>query len=170
NGRIFKRIRYRVLAVAGKYLQQELDSLIASREVIETEPPAREIAAVLRSQYSNASPGARKLFRYALLRGPDVDTLQLYINTDTEPSEEDLENARKRWQRKRLIWFRGDIPDDLRDIAEELGAYGVRPSYEDQELAEAGVYIGRVSWGGEPTPATTQQLADRSPREVFEFL
>lgn len=172
NGRIFQRIRYRVLAAAGKYLQKKLDSVIASQEAIEPELPAREIAALLRSQFSNASPAARRLFRYALLRGPDVDTLRYYINTDhdAELSEEDLEEARKRWQRKRLTWFRGDIPDDLRDIAEGLGVYGVRPSYEDQELTEVGVYIGGGSWVGEPTPATTQQLANRSPREVFEFL
>ncbi len=172
NGRIFQRIRYRVLGAAGKHLQEELDSVIASQEAIEPELPAREIAALLRSQYSNASPGARRLFRYALLRGPDVDTLRYYIDTDrdAEPTEDDLEEARKRWQRKRLIWFRGDIPDELRDIAEGLDIYGLRPSHEDQELAEVGTYIGGVSWGGEPTPATAEQLSNQSPRAVFEFL
>jgi hypothetical protein len=172
NGRIFQRIRYRVLRAAGKHLQGEVDSVIASQEAIEPEMPAREIAALLRSQYSNASRGARRLFRYALLRGPDVDTLRYYIDTsrDAEPSEDDLEEARKRWQIKRLIWFRGDIPDDLRDIAEGLGMYGLHPSHEEQELAEVGIYSGGVSWGGEPTPATTQQLSHQSPRAVFEFL
>jgi hypothetical protein len=172
SGWIFRRIRYRILTAAGAHLQEELDTVIGSQEAIEPEMPAREIAALLRLQYSNASSGARRLFRYALLRGPDVDTLQYYVTSraDADTCDEDLDEARKRWQRNRLIWFRGVIPDELRDIAEDVGVYGVIPTHEQQELAEVGTYSGGFSWGGEPTPATTQELANQTPQAVFELL
>lgn len=171
EGEVFTRIGYLVLAAAGEHLQDRLDSVVSSKATIEPEGPAREIAALLRAQFSNASPSARRLFRYALLRGPNVDdvraTLEFWGNS--EPTDDDIEDQKQRWQRKRLTWFRGEIPDELRDIAERLGAYGVVPDVRDQELAEVDFYSSGV-WAGESTPATANDLSSRSPRDVFALL
>jgi hypothetical protein len=52
-----------------------------------------------------------------------------------EPGESDIVEARIRWLRRRLTWFRGEIPDELSALAKEAGMDGIKPTFEEQEFS-----------------------------------
>lgn len=173
GGEPFTRVGYRILAVAGHYLPEQLDAFFRSEEAIEAEAPAREIAAVVRNQFKNAPPGARKIFRYGLERGPDAPSVSQMLEWQgvDDPTDEDVQAVRRHWLRRRLFWFRGEIPDELRALAESVGVYGEVPSLRDQELAEVGFYSeGGFGWVGRRSPVEREELEGMSAREIVEFL
>lgn len=173
EGDVFKRLRHRVLAAAGEHLTDQVDAFIMSDEPIHTDYSAREVALVLREQFRNASPQARKAFADAVTAGPDRVKLreQLTGADGNEATEADIEEYVGMWQRRRLRWFRGETPEELKSLAEAHGMLGTKPTFEEQELAEVGVHVASGSWGGvEPTPITPEQLSDLSPPEAVEFL
>ena len=147
HGEFFARIRLLVLAEAGNHLQDRLDQVLKSEEARNPGYPATELAALLRAQFNNASGDARK--EYA----------------DAVKAESD-----RRWQRRVLAFFRGDIPEELQDLARELGVVGVKPSYEQQQLAEVGVSSNGVSSGWGESPVSAEQLSAWTFGEVVAFL
>ena len=144
NGEFFSRIRYLVLAQVGNHLQVRLDQVLESEEARNPGFLATDLAALLRAQFRNASDGARKDYAEAVKAGSE--------------------------QRRILTFFRGDIPEEFRDLAMELGVLGVKPSYREQRLAEVGVYSGGVSLGGYESPVSAEQLSTWSTDEVVAFL
>lgn len=173
RGAVFTRLWYRVLAAAGEHLRDRLDGFVRSDEAVHAGHPAREIALVLRKQFSNASPAARRAFADAVIHGPDRVELRESLRGEggRDPNDQEVEDYVGQWQRRRLRWFRGDIPEELLDLADEHGMFGQKPSYEEQQLAEVGIYVGAASWGGvDPTPITPEQLSALSPEEAVEFL
>lgn len=173
EGDVFKRLRHRVLAAAGEHLPEQVDAFIMSGEPIHTDYSAREVALVLREQFRNASPQARKAFADAVTAGPDRAELREQVTAadGKEPTEEEIEEYVGMWQRRRLRWFRGDIPEDLHSLAEAHGMLGTKPTFEEQEVAEVGIHVRTGSWGGiAPTPITPEQLSDLSRAEAVEFL
>lgn len=169
---VFTRLRYRLIASAGHHLQEELDALISSNVAIEPGDFGREIAFLLREQYENASDGAREVFRYAIQRGPDPETVwnRLRWREIASPSAAAVEGIKRDWQQQRLTWFRGEIPNELRDLAERLDVWDKEPSIRDQELAEVGVYAAPAVWSGEPTPFTADELGKRSAEEIARLI
>jgi len=169
---VFRRLRYRVIAAAGGHLRDELDSVLCSTLSVEPGKWGREIAMILRQQYGNASDPARRMFRYSLERGPDPETVTgtLDFREIDVPTPEDIEDIKRTWQKRRLMWFRGAIPDELREIADDLGMWGEKPSIEDQELAEVGFYSGPTAAWGEPRPFTSEDLRERSPEEIAQLI
>jgi len=85
-----------------------------------------------------------------------------------EPDESQLIALKHRWVRRRLTWFRGEIPDELKSLAKEVGMEESKPTFEEQELAEVGHYFGGVSHA-EP-PVNTEDLSRRSIEQIFELL
>ena len=95
----------------------------------------------------NASAGSRRDYAEAVKAGPD------------------------RHQQKRILtFFRGDIPEEFQDLARELEVLGVEPSYREQQMAEVGGYSGGLSWGGDESPVTAEQLSTWNADEVVAFL
>lgn len=80
SGGLFARLRLLVLAGAGPHLQEQLDEVIGGDTLLDPPYGAREAAALLRAQFSSASPTARALFRYALERGPDADAIRASVS------------------------------------------------------------------------------------------
>ncbi|MGH8543120.1 MAG: hypothetical protein ACREX3_05700 [Gammaproteobacteria bacterium] len=75
---------------------------------------------------------------------------------------DDIEDVGQGWQRERLLWFPGEIPEELRDLAEGLGIWGERPSICEQELAKVGFYAGpAVIELGEARLFTSHELSER---------
>jgi hypothetical protein len=79
---VFPRIRLNMLARAGAVLQEQLDAVIGSEELIVPAYGLREAAALLRAQFAQASPGARRLFQYAVERGPAADVLERLVHQE----------------------------------------------------------------------------------------
>jgi hypothetical protein len=173
QGGVFTRLSYRVLAAAGEHLRDRLDAFVCSDEAVHAGHPAREVALVLRKQFKNASAAARRAFANAVMRGPDRGELRQLLEggNGQEPTDQEIDHHVGQWQRRRLRWFRGDIPEELTDVAEAHDLLGRKPSYEEQQLAEVGFHVGAGSWGGvEPTPITPEQLSALSPEEAVVFL
>ena len=147
HGEFFSRIRLLVLAEVGNHLQDRLDQVLESEEARNPGHPAAEIAALLRAQFRNASSGARADYADAVKAGSDPHR-----------------------QRRILRFFRGDIPEELQDLARELGVLGVTPSNEEQQLAEVGMSSTGVSSGWGESPVSAEQLSAWTPGEVVAFL
>ena len=147
SGEFFSRIRLLVLAEVGNHLQDRLDQFLESEEARNPPWHAADLAALLRAQFRNASSGAREEYADAIKSGSDP-----------------------RWQRRILRFFRGDIPEELQDLARELGVLGVEPSYREQQMAEVGGYSTGVSWGWGESPVSAEQLSAWTADDVVAFL
>lgn len=170
---VFAKVRARVLASAGTFLRSALDEFLESSDTIDPGYDARETALVLRRQFANASPRARRLFCYSLRRGPEAERIKALLQGMRgidDPSDEDIDEAVRDWQRRRLVWFRGDFPEELRSLAAELDLLGKTTTHEEQELAEVGFYssvgVGRP-FAAEASPVS---YAGLSPQEVVAKL
>ncbi len=170
EGAVFTSLRYVVIGAVGQWLQDELDAEISSNAAVEPDDQGRGIALILREQFGNASTSAREMFRYAIERGPDPESVRdlLYFRGNETPTPEDIVEAKKEWQRERFVWFRGQIPAELRELAEELGVWGKTPSVQQQELAKVGFCVGGVTYG-EPRPFTQEDLGELSADEIVEL-
>ncbi|MFN0111477.1 MAG: hypothetical protein ACKVZH_21645 [Blastocatellia bacterium] len=185
-GGLFTRIRYTILQSAGSFIQQELDSVISSGELLDPPFGSREAAALLRTQFGNASPDAKRLFCYAIERGPDAEKVKEMVmmrrshkNPETEHtngadapiSEAEIADVVGNWQRRRLGRFHNQIPPELRPLAERLGVKPQVPSPEDQALDEDGFYSGGGwVWAGDSSPKTAEELASMGVEDTLTFL
>lgn len=183
---LFNRIRYALLASAGPLLQQPLDAAVSSGELLDPPCGARESTALLRAQFENASTDARRLFRYALERGPSGDEMKglieiqrAYQRSTTEDaasldgpfSEAEVTEAVAVWQRKRLGWFHDRIPPELQALAERLGVTPHVPSAEEQALSEVGFSIGEDRSATRPqSPKTTDDLSAMAVDDIVTLL
>jgi hypothetical protein len=168
GGEFGLRLSYIVLSLAGQHLPAQLEAFFASEVATEPGLPAREVAAVVRNQFRNASPAAKIAFQYALQRGPSAQHVHAMASLDKEGlTRESIRETTRWWQTQRLTWFRGEIPNEFRNLAEELEIWEETPSLREQELAEVGSYIGGFSWGH---PSEPLDLTGYSASEIVELL
>lgn len=171
---VMTRIGYLVLAEAGPNLLERVDRVLNSSEMREPGSPATEIAMLLRSQFRNASPEGRRDYAAAVEAGPRRRRLRNRLRSlfRRKPTKEELDRIR-RYQRRILTFFRGDIPEELRGLAERLDVLEVTPSLREQKLAEVGWYMGPTSWGegpGDESPISAEELAQSSVGEIVALL
>jgi hypothetical protein len=161
---IFSRIHLCVLAAAGRFVRPRLDAFFRDRGSLEPGCHGRETASVVREQFENASEDARLTFQRALEAGPTV-----HVSDGAAASPEIGTTEKRSWQRRRLLWFRDRIPASLRDLATQVGVTGTRPTPEQEQLAEDGLY----STGGfvvDRSPITADETSTRSPEDLVEYL
>ena len=169
---VFDRIRLHVLSAAGHLIPVARDVAIMQTERIDR-TPASEYAALLRSQFANASPQAQRVFRYALDRGPDPFFISHVVAGD-EMDDEMIRAKVEKWQRKVLRYFRGSIPASLRDLDERLGpdpAADEDAAYQ-RELDENGfaIRVGTAPLFVEQSPMGADALLRMGPQELLDFL
>lgn len=170
--KIFRKLKYAVLAKIGEHLPEEIDEVIGSDEAINPPYFLREIPEIVRNQFKNASPWAQQLFLYGLERGPNARQVRGRFMDDGsgESLESQIPLIRRQWLRRRLTWFRGQIPKELAALAKEADMEGTKPTFQEQELAEVGHYIGGgVSWIAEPS-GEAEDFSDRPVEEIVELL
>lgn len=172
NAEFVTRIGYLILAEAGQHLQERIDELLGSDEFRKPGFPATEIAALLRSQFQNASPEVRRAYATAVKAGPNREAvaagLRDFIGRDL--TQQEVDHHIHRYQRRILTLFRGDIPNALRDLAESLAVLGTTPSYGDQRMAEVGSYVESGGWVGDESPVSANELARLSVGKIVAFL
>ena len=166
------RIGYLVLSEAGQHLQDRINEVLGSTEFREPGHPATEIAALLRTQFRNASLEPRQAYAAAVEVGPDRETLRVNLRPSfgRNPTEAEIDDHIVRYQRRVVTFFRGDIPEELRDLAERLGVLNNTPSRRDQELAEIGWSGGAVTSVGEESPISFDELVRMSFDEMVALL
>ncbi|MYB06590.1 MAG: hypothetical protein F4Y24_09585 [Gemmatimonadetes bacterium] len=170
EGRFFAGLRCHVLSAAGDSLPSQLDQFLLSDEARSPGSRATEVAALLRSQFRNASAPARSAYAAAVEVGPDRSELRARLEAWSQDTvtDADVERGVRRWQQRILTFFRGDIPEELHDLATRLGLEGVTPSFRDQQMAERGTYSeGGAGFVGR---GERQNLAGWTVEEVAEFL
>jgi hypothetical protein len=180
---IFERIRWTVLAGAGRHLPSELNAVLGGDRLLDPAFGGAEAAALLRAQFANASEEAKALFIYALKRGPDASEARrmaewrrdrespLSSGQRAEISSDDIEASVHEWQAKRLRWFHDRIPPELLPLARQLGISPSVPSEERQALDEVGAFVGSATWvGAEPSPRSPDELSTMAPEDVLSFL
>lgn len=168
---IFKRITIVVLTHVGSLAQEQLDEIISDPEMLDSPSSAREYAALLRSQFNNASPRAQRLFLYNLKRGPAPDRVSNMLSwRELEPTEEAVQQVVSDWQSRRLMWFHDHLPELLRPIAEQIGVEAKKPSEHDRALNEEGSYSGGVSWVGESSPISADEISEMTPQGLISYL
>ena len=140
------QIGYLVLSEAGQHLQERLDKLLRSNVLREPGRYAAEIAVLFRSQFQNASPEARKEYAATVEAGPEHS------------------------QRRILTFFRGEIPEELCDLAKRLGVLGSTPSLLDQKVAEVGWCTGPSLRDGDESLISAEELAKSSVGQIVAFL
>ena len=173
SAELVTRIGYLVLSEAGQHLPERVDRVLRSNELRSPGVPATEIAVLLRSQFRNASPEVRNEYAAAVESGPNREALSTGLRSSygRDPTQEEIDDRVHHYQRRILTYFRGDIPEELRDLAERLGALGVTPSHQAQQLAEVGWSSGEAGrWLGEESPIGAEELAQSSADEVVAFL
>ena len=169
------RIGYLVLSEAGHHIQERVDQELGSSEMREPGHPATEIAKLLRSQFRNASRQRREEYAAAVEAGPSRDTLRNRLGSflGRDPTDEEINQRIRRYQHRIITFFRGEIPDELSDLAERLGVLGATPSLRDQKLAEVGMYMGPIAsggWRGDESPISQDELAQSSAGEIVDLL
>ena len=173
---IFERIRLLVLSKTGPSLQEELNQIIGGESLLDPDCGAQEVAIVLREQFSNASPEARRIFSYSLRRGPQPSELIASIEwaqsfRDSEETIEQLEERIKaEWISRRLRWFHDQIPEELRDLANSLDVESLVPSPRQQSMDEVGYYVGGATWAGDTSPKSEAELQSMETDELINFL
>lgn len=172
---IFERLRIRMLAAHGTALQDELDNIVGSGKLVDLPFGAREVALLLRSQFSNASPVSRLLFAHTIQRGPSVERLQHSLKhwprSDSGASRDtDLQDRIIAWQKPRIRWFHDRIPLELIELAKELQVEARVPDQEQQDLDEVGHTSSSAYWVGEESPYSADDLASRSPSSIVALL
>ena len=183
---IFRRIRYAILAKAGTSLQTELDGVIGSDVLLEQPFLGREAAALLRTQYGNASDGARLLFLHALERGASandirksVENRRAYLFQGAEesniasewlPTAQEIIDQVSYWQQRVLRCFHDLLPSEFRDLGNRLSFVPVVPSAKQQGLDEVGHYSGEAFWVVEQSPESAEELAGMESLELCDFL
>ncbi|MEQ1857546.1 MAG: hypothetical protein ABL963_13890 [Longimicrobiales bacterium] len=162
------RLRLRLLADAGEHLVTELDAFLTSDLAMDEDyEVGREVALVLRQAFRFASPAARTSFASRLAVGPPEEARARWRTR--EDSEERILELVEHWQRRRLRWFRGSVPEELKPLALHLGLEEA-PSFEEQEIAEVGSYVTVGSGGYDPTPASATDLAVMPLEQLRELL
>ncbi len=166
------RIGYLVLSKAGQHLQERLDEVLTSSALREPGFPATEIAVLLRSQFRNASPKVRKEYATAVAAGQDREVLntRLRCRFGSDPTQEEIDQFINGYQHRILNFFRGDIPEELCDLAERLGVLGTTPSLRTQKVSEVGWYVGPAEFLIDESPISVNELAQSSVGEIVDFL
>jgi hypothetical protein len=189
---VFERIRLNTLADAGSHLQEELDAAIGGEALLDPNFGAREAASLLRRQFDNSSPSARRLFRYALERGPSPEEIQAALKWNREPSgwmefseaadgtdqslpideqsdEAEIQEIITDWQRLHLRWFHDRIPDELRQMSDRLGIESKIPSLREQAHDEGRTYT-EGGWVSRPKVMPSESLEELSGEQLVNFL
>lgn len=169
------RIGYLVLSECGQHLQKRLDEVLSYDEVREPGHPATEVALLLRSQFRNASREARREYAAAVEAGPSSEALRERLRRflGRDPTEGETDDRIRSYQHRILTFFRGDIPEELRDLAERLDVLNATPSPREQKLAEVGMYTGPSGWGDwrpDESPVSEEELARSSVDEIVALL
>ena len=173
EGPAFTRLRYRVLESAGHHLAARVDAVLLSREATNPGYPASSFASFLSAQFANASPQARAFFAARLRAGANRDVIRKRLEPwhGEAVSVDQVDEAIRGLQRRVLTFFRGEIPEELRALAEDLGMWSVKPSHRDQALAERGSYAEAGAWGrAAPSPLSDEDLTSWPINEIVEFL
>ena len=174
SAELVTRIGYLVLSDAGQHLLERVDRVLRSNELRASGFPATEIAVLLRSQFRNASPEVRNEYAAAVESGPNREALSTGLRRSygRDPTQEEIDDRVHHYQRRILTYFRGDIPEELRDLAERLGVLGVIPSRYDQEMAEVGASgaVESGAWLGEKSPISVEELGQSSVGEIVALL
>jgi hypothetical protein len=175
-GEIFQRVLIRLLADVGELVPAYVDRFIVSDNAIDPPFAATEAALALRRQFAVASEAARRVFIYALERGPGLDDIAWNLRhgaVGEQTSEPiDIEQTVKSWQRTRLLWFQDQLPAELRDLAARVGVEPKALSPREQSLAETGMYFGG---GGfvirrDVSPKTLDELRATPVEQLVTFL
>jgi hypothetical protein len=179
----FERVRWTVLAGAGEHLLGSVNEVVGGDRLLDPAFGGAEAAALLRSQFANASEEAKALFIYALKRGPDAGEARRMAEwrRDREPppstgqarqvAAEDIEAAVREWQAKRIRWFHDRIPPELLPLSRQLGITPSVPTEERQALDEVGAFVGSPTWvGADPSPRSPDELGTMAPEDVISFL
>lgn len=169
---IFDRVALLVLAEWGALTPDRLEVAVCSPTLLDAPWGAREGATLLRRQFAALSTRARRLVAHAIARGPDVGHLRgaLAYEGVADPTPEQIAHEVGRWQRARLFWFEGEIPDELKALAETVDAGAAPPTEQDRRLAYDGFYIGGGAWRGERSPLTSEELLAMPANELAAFL
>ncbi|MBK9516180.1 MAG: hypothetical protein IPO09_02280 [Anaeromyxobacter sp.] len=180
---IFERLRWSVLAGAGNHLRDELNDVVGGERLLDPPFGGAEAAALLRSQFVNASDEAKAVFQYALKRGPDANEARrmaawrrdrespLSSGQQGEISSDDIEAAVHDWQARRIRWFHDGIPPALLPLARQLSISPSVPSEERQALDEVGAFVGSATWvGADPSPRSPDELSRMAPDDLLSFL
>jgi hypothetical protein len=172
---IFHRILIRLLADIGSLVPQFADRFLVSDAAVNPPFGPSEVAQALRGAFSAGSTAARRLFQYAIERGPGLDELAWgwrHGDTADERSAEDVEAAVAEWQRTRLLWFQDQLPDELLPLAKRLGHEPRQLSERERALSEDGFWVGDgpSPWETDVTPITVDELRVMSTDMVVEFV
>lgn len=183
KGEIFERIRLWVLAAAGGLLQGQLDEAIGSSLLLDPPYGAREAAHLLRERFADASGEARRLFAYAISRGPSPEEASsaaswmaqmeddpTHSQARRRPEARHIREAVEAWQKRRLRWFHDRIPSELEGLAKELGVPAEIPSPRQQDLDEVEFHSSSGGWVGRTSPRSAEDLCALTLEELCAFL
>jgi hypothetical protein len=158
---IFTRIAMMVVAETGGRTLDRLDQIVCAASFLDAPWGDRESATLLRLQFKSASGGARRLVVHGVERGPDVEYLRVVLANrgKVDPSEEEIAAEVAHWQRRRLRWFEGAVPDEFQSLAERLGYDPTPPTREERDLAYDGFSAGSFGWVGDTSPLSDEEIA-----------
>lgn len=170
------RIAIRLLADVGHFVPDRIDSLLTSDDAIAPAFGVAEVATALRHAMRFGSPGARRVFRYALERGPGLDEVAWSWRhapfAQAAEEELDISGTVARWQQDRLAWFHDQLPEELRGLAAAIGHEPRVPSAREQALMEDGFWVGSEPsrWESDVSPVSSEELSQMTSEEVWEFV
>jgi hypothetical protein len=168
SGGIFARLRLLVLAGAGPHLQEQLDAVIGGDALLDPPYGAREAASLLRAQFSNASPTAKALFRYALERGPDASAIRESVRLRWQYDESEAEDAAPLAEPEQATKAPPDsgavdtAEVDEGSVGGQQGGSDRAPTKQEIELALLRWQAKRLRWFHDRLPPELTELARRA--------
>ena len=167
-GGLFARLRLLVLASAGPHLQEQLDEVIGGDTLLDPPYGAREAAALLRAQFSNASPTARALFRYVLDRGPDADAIRASVSLHRQFDERRTEENTPVLETDQASPVQPDggaveaAGSDEESVGDPDTGFETAPTEREIESAVLRWQAKRLRWFHDRIPKELRELAKRA--------
>lgn len=163
---IFRRIALHLLRLFRKPAADLIAERLTNFNLFDTHAFRHEYALLLRDCFGLLSDDKQKFILSWIEQGPpDLDEYKKREDETTGkcPTEEDIRRYLRGWQRTRLAWFSGTLPEEWKKRYEEMVAEFGEPDHPEFASYSKGVQVGPTS------PKVAAELEGMSVSEIIKL-
>lgn len=163
--KVFHRIGLYLLMKFGKDCHELVAERLTNHELFNDSGVQHEYALLLGEHFGELNQENQDIIIEWIQKGPDVDRFVEREKewTGNQPTDEEIDQYRRLWQRDRLSWFKSHLPDDWKDTYKDLVDEFGEP--KQPEFPSYG-----ATWVGPTSPKDANELKTMTVLEIVEFL